>query len=146
MPAIRCAETPPARREELDATERVNRIIVKCILSPAAHIHCRSHFADYLYMLIQDKLEAQSREQFIRPIQQHRIVHWFALRIAVEYVAQVCTHIYVLTEPPAHTSNQPKVTPISSCSRTTLHHIQLPKTVGFVLIPAVERNDAGAKR
>src|SRR6266849_10145237 len=88
-------------------------------------------------MPAQREVQAHSRQQLIGPIQQYCSLraHLICLRIAIEYVAQVGCHIYVLTQPPVYKSDHPKVSKIASRPRPTPQLIEVPRTVPLLLIP-----------
>src|SRR5882724_684110 len=135
-------KAPPTCREELDTSQPFHRVVVECIWSPAVHIHRRSDFPDYLYVLVKQEIKTQPRQQLIRSIQKHRVAHRRALRIAIYDVAHVCCQVYMLTEPCTDKSNHAKVAPIRPWTSPTLHLIKARKPVRFVWIPTVERNNA----
>ena len=70
MTAIGRADSPPARWEDPDAAQSVNRIVVEGIWRSAADVHGRTHFADQLEVLVDWKVETDASQKLIRPIQQ----------------------------------------------------------------------------
>src|SRR6185436_17418530 len=69
--AISETNTEPATRINLDSAEHINRIVFKGIWCAATNVGGRSDFSDRLEVLVDREVETDTREQFIRPIQQH---------------------------------------------------------------------------
>ena len=60
VPAISRANSPPACRKDSDTANGIYRVVVEGIRRLAARVHCRTHFADQLEVLVDHVVKSQS--------------------------------------------------------------------------------------
>src|ERR1051325_2027827 len=142
MTTISGAKTPPTIREDLDATQSVDGIVIESIRCLAADVLGALYLADDFYVPGNREIEGESTEHFIRTVKQdHIIAHWLALRIAVENVANVGSQIHAMTESGTDQADYPEVANTRTRTSSALHFIEARKTVGPIRVPAIERNN-----
>src|SRR6185503_10314841 len=138
VPAISDTDSEPATRINLDTTQDINRIVFKCIWRAATYVGGRSDFSDRLEVLVDREVETDTREQFIRTIQQHEITK--AFRVAVQPVAAVGRHVYVLAETTINDTHDTEVTDIAPWAGAALHLVETGEVIALIKPPAIHRN------
>src|ERR1041384_2244541 len=95
--AIGCAETDPPLRIELDAAEKVNRVILESIGRASTHVANSLQLEHWLNMFVDRKVKAQAIDEFVGTVQQGNLLaatESVRLRITVQNVAEVCRQVY----------------------------------------------------
>jgi hypothetical protein len=69
VPTVGKAKTEPASWVDFDTAQYINRIVIESIRCATAYIRCRSHFSDWLEVLVDREVKADSGEELIGPIQ-----------------------------------------------------------------------------
>src|SRR5437660_6231282 len=111
MPSIPRAKSEPPLRINLKAGQKLDRIIVEGIRCVAADILSGSKLSDRLEIFINRKVDADTGNYFIRPVEQCRTA---VLGIAVENVAHVGGEVYRFAQTSIGKHHQSKVTEVSA--------------------------------
>src|SRR6266478_8412206 len=141
MPSIPGPKAPPTPRINLQADEKFHRIVVHRVGRVAADVLSGPKLSQRLEVLVNRKVNADARKELVRTIKVHRIA---ILWIAVENVAQVGRKVHMLTQPSIDKSNQAEIANVASGTGAALQLIEV--ALGFVRIPAIERNKTKSER
>jgi len=121
--AISKTESKPAARINLDAAQRFDRIVIESVWRVTTDIRRRPDFSDRLEVLVHREVKADGREPLIRPVEQHEVAAG-ALRIAVQNVANVCRHVYVLVQAAIHEKNRTEVSDVATGAGAALQLVE----------------------
>ena len=121
MPSIPRAESKPPLRINLDASQKLDRIVLKGIRGAAADVLSGPNLSDRLEIFINRKVDADTGNYFIRPIEQSRAA---ALRIAVKNVSHVGREVYRSAQTSIGKHHQSEVAQVSAWTRAALKLIE----------------------
>src|SRR5205085_3106244 len=101
-----------------------------------------------LEMFVDGEVEAYTREKLVRAVEQRRVLsaERFGLGVAVQDVAAVGREVDRTTQAARDEADDSEVAYARARPRAALHLVEAGEVVGFVRIPAVERNYADAER
>src|SRR5882724_3253933 len=91
-PSIPGPKSPPSSRVDLDTSEKLDWIILKCVRRAATYVFSRPKFGDRLHVLVDWKINCDACDDLVRAIQKCDLV--WTLRIAIQDIAKVGGKIY----------------------------------------------------
>ena len=78
------AKAPPALRENLNAANQIDGLILEGIWSARAKLNGLAHLSNRLEVLVNRKVETNANEKFIRTVENDNITHRLGFLIAGE--------------------------------------------------------------